>query len=249
MINPIIIHQPEKVVERTYKGYRERIVESPSGNTEPLPVFVLPPMEQAQTQPPIIVVASPTSPSVERIIYEPARSPERDQETIRNEPAPRARYDPETATPVRKPSPLEHFSPSEVQPVQKKSSPDTQQKELTPDKKKMNEPLKFSPPEQASQAEPRKKLQHKKRNPGRQRKYHQTIAILEEYHGGDPEQFNRLDEQMQRYYRREYPEYFGRDSKRAAEQRLTNRTKAQRTRRESEKRRIAEISRLQRVPA
>lgn len=116
-------------------------------------------------------------------------------------------------------------------------------KNLTFDKKIINEPLNFSPPETSPQAAPRKKLQHKKREQGRQRKFHQTIAILEMYHDGDLDTFNRLDEQMQRYYQREYPEYFGRDSKSKSGKRLANRTKAKRTRRDSERRRIAQISR------
>lgn len=120
---------------------------------------------------------------------------------------------------------------------------DVPRKDKKNDKEKINEPLNFSPPEPAQQAGPRKKFQHTKRDRGRQRKYHQTIALLEDYADGDLDQFNRLDEQMQRYYKREYAEYFGRDAKAKAEQRLANRTKAARTRRESEKRRIAEISR------
>jgi hypothetical protein len=108
---------------------------------------------------------------------------------------------------------------------------------------KPNTPLNFSPAKPASEAAPKPKLKHVARTRGRQRKYHQTIALLEDYHDGEVDQFARLDDQMQRYYRREYPEYFGRDSKAKANKRLANRTKASRTKRESERRRIVEISR------
>jgi hypothetical protein len=113
---------------------------------------------------------------------------------------------------------------------------------LTPDNKKINDALKFSEREAAPEVASRPKMEHTARGAGRQRHYHQTIALLEAYHDGDTAQFDRLDIQMQRYYRREYPEYF-KENKTNAKKRLENRAKATRTRREAERREIAKISR------
>src|SRR5579885_1388083 len=66
---------------------------------------------------------------------------------------------------------------------------------------------------------------------GRQKKFHQTIAMLET-----------------EYDKEHYPEYFPpfNKTKKAAEKRLANRTKAARTRRDAERREIALIARRHR---
>lgn len=207
---------------------------------------------------PIIVpvpVPSPTQPGPEKIIVvqPPIQQGTRDEPETTSPPVlprrekERAGYSPRAGGDTRPSEPLERAPVSTKSDTPASTAPEVKpvdkEKPYQGEKKKINEPLKISHPEPASQTGPRKKLQHKKRERGRQRKYHQTIALLEDFHDGDTEQFDKLDPQMQRYYKREYPEYFGRESKRSAEQRLTNRTKAQRTKRESERRRIAEISR------
>lgn len=97
---------------------------------------------------------------------------------------------------------------------------------------KISEPLNFSTVPPASEARSPLKMDYEKRDVGRQRKYYQTIALLEKYYAGDTRIWDRLDAQMQRYYRREYPEYFGRTSKVKQKQREENKIKAARIRQE-----------------
>src|SRR5579885_1282532 len=82
---------------------------------------------------------------------------------------------------------------------------------------------------------------------GRQKKFHQTIAMLETVYD-DGEYKTYRSEDMREYDKEHYPEYFPpfNKTKKAAEKRLANRTKAARTRRDAERREIALIARRHR---
>ncbi len=99
-------------------------------------------------------------------------------------------------------------------------------------KEKINTPLNFSDPQPPSEDDPSSKMDYEGRDKGRQKKYYESIAMLEMHYVGDNRTWDRLDEQMQRYYRREYPEYFGRDNKEKREKRQINKVKAARIRHE-----------------
>lgn len=246
-IKPLVVQLPgERIVERFYHPIER--------HTDALPVV-----------PPVINIEVPAQAAPHITVNVPERS--KDDKSVRGTDAPtHGAPGPEkergsASTPEL---PQQAEVPRTLSPVEVGSSaqpevkapegtspepPARKPKSLTPDNKKINEPINFSQPEPAPQASSRPKMKHIARTRGRQRKYHQTIALLEDYRDGETDQFARLDEQMQRYYRREYQEYFGRDSKVKANQRLSNRTKAVRTKRDSERRRIAEISRsIQGVP-
>ncbi len=227
----MVVRVPEttRIIERTFV---ER-------QTEPLPTINIEVPAQPAAAPPSIVVNVP-----ERTTHESKPDVRREDETAHGAPYPETERAPDAQIDIP-PVVEEPVGPKSLTPEPEKSKP----KSLTPDNKKINEPINFLQPEPVPQASSRPKMKHVARTRGRQRKYHQTIALLEDYRDGETDQFARLDEQMQRYYRREYQEYFGRDSKVKANQRLSNRAKAVRTKRDSERRRIAEISRsIQGVP-
>lgn len=92
--------------------------------------MALPPIQQTQPKPSVIVVASPTQP-LERKRHEPTRSPGIDTQTIRDEPGHRTRHDPETPDTIRQP------------PVVVPTAPTPEQKEFAePNKKSSVEPTK-----------------------------------------------------------------------------------------------------------
>jgi hypothetical protein len=83
------------------------------------------------------------------------------------------------------------------------------------------------------------KMDYEPRERGRQRKYHETIALLTYRHEKGVWR-PALDKQMEEYYEEKYPEYFGRfsKSKSAANKRAANKARAQRTMREAMQREI-----------
>jgi hypothetical protein len=237
-IKPMVIRVPETTRETTY--IERTFVQEPQRDTEPLPVMT-PSTSAPETK--VVVITQP-----ERM--QPYEPPVRQQGPANDDPRP--------APTTRTFDPTPDVSPVVAPPVQEqKAAPspasevkEPERKSLTPDNKNVNEPITFSQPEPAPRAKARPKMKHQARDRGRQRKFHHTIALLKEYHdGSNTDQFERLDPQMQRYYRREYDEYFGRESAAKANQRLANRTKAARTQRDAERREIAKISRgIQGIP-
>jgi hypothetical protein len=109
---------------------------------------------------------------------------------------------------------------------------EAEEKIIESEPEKFNPSLNFSGNEPASEATPYSKMKYEGRDKGRQRKYYETIALLEMHYVRDNRIWDKLDEQMQRYYRREYPEYFDRDNKDKREQRQSNKAKAARIRHE-----------------
>jgi hypothetical protein len=238
-IRPLVVKlPPERIVEQTIVEREPR--------TEPLAV---PPIINIQVPAPVAPHVTVNVQPPERNLHEPNERVRTKDVPIDDTPYSEAER---IAAPETNISPVAQAPIEQAEPEQKTLAPEPvelEPKSLTPDNEKINEPINFLPPEPAPQASSRPKMKHVARQRGRQRKYHQTIALLEDYRDGETDQFARLDEQMQRYYRREYQEYFGRDSKVKANQRLSNRSKATRTKRDSERRHIAEISRsIQGIP-
>ena len=251
----MVVRVPETTRETTYierSTFVERseqpapVVQPVEPITEKLPVVTPPPAQ-------VVVITQPERSKDERESLPPqdpgngstrGYQPRTSVPETEVSPAPVVSQLPH-AVPVAETGSSAPVEPREVREPEVKP----ERKSLTPDNKNVNEPIKFSQPEPAPQAKSRPKMKHVARTRGRQRKFHQTIALLEDYRDGNTEQFERLDEQMQRYYRREYAEYFGRESAAKANQRLANRTKAARTRRQAEQREIAKISRsIQGIP-
>lgn len=114
--------------------------------------------------------------------------------------------------------------------------PETRQEAATttpePDERKtFDEPLNFFEPPPALQA-PSMQMEYEKKDRGPKTKFYERIAMLERMRDGDTTDWDLLEPGMQRYYRREYLEYFGRDNKEKRTKREQNSIKAARIRHE-----------------
>lgn len=188
---------------------------------------LLPPSPvECQTEPILVV-------EVSTISVAPPQQPERTRDAQPGQ----ASHDPGTANPTRTPDPQNSpvSSVDQVDDREKEPAPSIavgpEEKHLTPEPKTFDVPKEKSDREPASQVIP-EQMEYDGEKRGPKTKFYQRIAMLERMRNGDTSDWDLLEPEMQRYYKREYPEYFGRDSKTKREKREQNRIEATRIRHE-----------------